>query len=41
MSESDMYRKQRVAINQVAKVLAEMEQSEAVLEKEVERSKVN
>jgi N-terminal 7TM region of histidine kinase len=33
MSESDMYRKQRVAINQVAQVLADMELSEAALEK--------
>ncbi len=41
MSESDMYRKQRVAINQVAQVLADLEQSETVLEKEAESSKVN
>lgn len=41
MSESDMYRKQRVAINQVAQVLADLEQSEAVLEKEAEGSKAN
>ena len=41
MSESDMYRKQRVAINQVAQVLADMEQSETALEKESESSKVN
>lgn len=30
MSESDLYRKQRVAITQVAKVLAELEQNEVV-----------
>ena len=41
MSESDMYRKQRVAINQVAQVLADMEQSETALEKESESSSVN
>ncbi len=41
MSESDMYRKQRVAINQVAQVLADLEQSETALEKETEKSKVN
>ncbi|MBN1138773.1 MAG: hypothetical protein JXM73_19470 [Anaerolineae bacterium] len=41
MSESDMYRKQRVAINQVARVLADMEQSETGLEKEAEGSRVN
>ena len=41
MSESDLYRKQRVAINQVAQVLADLEQSETALEKETEKSKVN
>lgn len=41
MSESDMYRKQRVAINQVAQVLADLEQSETAPERETESSKVN
>ena len=41
MSESDMYRKQRVAINQVAQVLADLEQSETTPERETESSKVN
>jgi hypothetical protein len=41
MSESDMYRKQRVAINQVAQVLADLEQSETALEKEAENSKAS
>jgi hypothetical protein len=41
MSESDMYRKQRVAINQVAQVLADLEESETILEKEAESSKAN
>jgi len=41
MSESDMYRKQRVAINQVAQVLADLEESETILAKEAESSKAN
>ena len=41
MSESDMYRKQRVAISQVAQVLADLEQGETVPEKETESNKVN
>jgi len=41
MSESDMYRKQRVAIHQAAQVLADMEQNEAALERESVSSKVN
>ena len=41
MSESDMYRKQRVAINQVAQVLTDLEQNETALEKEAESSKVS
>lgn len=33
MSESDLYRKQRVAIDQLARVLSEMEQEEAIVKK--------
>ena len=33
MSESDLYRKQRVAIDQLARVLSEMEQEEAIIKR--------